>query len=1314
MKTRLCLLDADYFVEKNRPVIRLWCKDSQGKSIAVFDRKFVPYFYIEPKEGIDLDKLEKRVLSIKFEGYSPESVERVKRKILGKERELLKVFIRVPADVPKFRGMVKDWKDVREEYEYGVNFYKRYVIDKGLVPMGWFEAELEGPDLKEAKPLELEEYPQLRVMAFDIETIEERGGEKIIMVSLADSSGFRKVISYGKRSKVRGVEIVKGEKELIGSFGEIVNKRDPDILVGYNCIPYDEDVILSNGNVMQIGEYIKNHSSEKPDVLAMVGSRIKPTKVEEVWKYNNPGSHEVLRIITKSGREIRVTPGNKLPIGTETGIEWMQACNVNVNDLIATPKTIEFEGSVPNFIDFVRNDRTITDQSIIKYWKEKLIENYKTFRKAALELGINYNTLKSSVGFRLKGFKSILDLLDKDWNTEKSTIKEIDGVALPYIDERLMYITGLIASDGSIDKNEKHNRVCFANTDKKLIEGFSRIIEEKFKVKVHENCIQLKNPKHKNRIHARVSCSVLKDFLNGIGIPPGKKEEDKIEFMRIFPLPKTLIGAFIAGLIDGDGYVHANKSPYGSTSFYIACKNEKSKKKMQKLLTRIGIITAVHSRGLYFIKCRDNLKMIEKFVLPWMNNKEKIANYLKKSGKTDLRGSLDVLPGFVGKELNNIRKIHGISSYKLKNTPHSTLYYYENGAVIHRDKVREILDDLRGMVSSKELANLEKDIESDIFWDRIKSIKKESVPAVFDLTTSNGNFIANNIIIHNSDRFDFVKLAEKAKEHKIELGLGRSGKHLVFERRGRVSAAAVSGRVHVDLYNFIDHILSSSLSTEVLTLDRVARELIGKGKAPLELKDIEKAWRKRDVGKIASYCQKDSVITLQLADYVLPQIFELCRVTGQTLFDTSRMYYSQLVEWLYIRKSNGFGEVSPNRPKFDEVQRRRKVSYLGGYVHTPREGIHEKIAVFDFASLYPTITITHNVSPETLDCSCCPGGKNNVPELKHHYCTKKTGFVTKVLEDIVLKRIEIKEKMKRIGRETTRYRFLNNRQYALKILANASYGYYAYPGSRWYSKVCAESITSLGRMYIKSVISMAERMKFWVIYGDTDSMFLRMMLKDVKPFLKKVNSSLPGVMELDFKGFYQSGIFVLGKGGVAAKKRYALIDKKGEMIIRGFERVRRDWSAIAKETQEKVLLAVLKDKSPEKAVRIVRRIVKNIGEGKIGHDDLIIYTQLTKPISEYEQIGPHVAVAKKIIERGGQVRSGATIEYIVTKGTGTISERSEPAEDAKGFDPEYYINNQVLPAAMRVLAGLGYREEDFLGGGKSEKEQLSLAKYMKK
>lgn len=570
----------------------------------------------------------------------------------------------------------------------------------------------------------------------------------------------------------------------------------------------------------------------------------------------------------------------------------------------------------------------------------------------------------------------------------------------------------------------------------------------------------------------------------------------------------------------------------------------------------------------------------------------------------------------------------------------------------------------------------------------------------------------NIIVTYNGDRFDFLKLQNRAEKYGIELILGRDRKQIRFKRRGRISSAQITGRVHIDLYDFVEHILSQSLTSEVLTLDMVAKEILGIGKENVKWREIEDAWRSgTDLKRIAEYCKNDSSLTLKLAEHLLPLIFMLCRITGLTLFDGSRVTYSQLVENLLLRKAFEKGEIALNRPKFDEVQRRRKAEpYTGGYVHLPKKGIHDNIAVFDFMSLYPTIIVSYNISPETLDCEHKTCEVNKVPDDRHHFCIKKKGFIPSILEEIIKKRQDIKKRMEDIEQKTQKYKDLYNEQYALKILSNSFYGYLGFASSRWYSRVCAESTSQWGRYYIKSVIRMAEENGLEVLYGDTDSLFLKIeKWSKVIRFLKRVNDSLPGIMELEFKGLYKRGIFISTKAGVAAKKKYALLDKNNNLIVRGMETRRRDWAGIAKETQEKILDAILRKKSPEKALEIVRNTIRAIKNGKVKLEDLIIYTQLTKPISEYEQIGPHVKVAKKIMERGGVIGEGSTIAYIITKGPGSISERAEPVEDAKDYDAIYYINHQVIPAAMRILSDFGFDENDLLG----EEKQKSLEGFLK-
>ena len=556
----------------------------------------------------------------------------------------------------------------------------------------------------------------------------------------------------------------------------------------------------------------------------------------------------------------------------------------------------------------------------------------------------------------------------------------------------------------------------------------------------------------------------------------------------------------------------------------------------------------------------------------------------------------------------------------------------------------------------------------------------------------------------NTDEFDTQIIQQRADELKVDLIMSRDFSKLKFARRARISSARLKGRIHIDLFSFINNILSPQLQTEVLTLDTVSAELLGDKKIEMDYEEILEAWRKKkDLAKLAEYCLKDSELTLRLGEFILPQIFELSKISGQLPFDTSRMTYSQLVEWYLSKKAFAMNHIIPNQPKWDEIQRRRGFKpYVGGFVKEPIGGLHEEIAVMDFRSLYPSIIATFNISPETFNCSCCRKNGYEVPERKYWFCKKKKGFVSTVIKELIKRRTEIKKRMKRLknGEEFNR---LDNEQFAVKTISNATYGYFGFSGSKWYCRECAESAAAFGRFFIKKVIDEAEKEGFAIVYADTDSMFAKVkgnLKKKTEIFLKKINKILPRMIELNLQGIYLRGIFIpRGVGPGTAKKRYALIDEKGVLTVRGLEKVRRDWSNVAKQTQEKVLKLVLEKKDVKGSVKYVQNIIKKLKQRKIPLKDLTIHEQLTKPLSEYKAIGPHVATARKIKERGRFIGEGMVIMFVITKGKGSISERAEPIEyvDIKDIDNEYYISHQIVPAALRVLTVLGVTEEELLG-----------------
>ncbi|OYT42842.1 MAG: DNA polymerase, partial [Candidatus Aenigmarchaeota archaeon ex4484_56] len=178
----------------------------------------------------------------------------------------------------------------------------------------------------------------------------------------------------------------------------------------------------------------------------------------------------------------------------------------------------------------------------------------------------------------------------------------------------------------------------------------------------------------------------------------------------------------------------------------------------------------------------------------------------------------------------------------------------------------------------------------------------------------------------------------------------------------------------------------------------------------------------------------------------------------------------------------------------------------------------------------------------------------------------------------------------------------------------------------------------------------------------------------------------------------------VGSESGGTKKRYALIDEDGNMEIKGFEYVRGDWSEIAKETQEKILEYILKGRE-DKVLEFIRNVIKEVMLNKISKNKLIITRQLTKNLKNYTQIAPHVKVAKDIEKLGIKVSRGMPIRYIITKDGKTISDKARWYEYAKNYDEYYYINNQIIPSALRILSVLGYTKSDLLN------EQKSLDKF---
>ncbi len=567
------------------------------------------------------------------------------------------------------------------------------------------------------------------------------------------------------------------------------------------------------------------------------------------------------------------------------------------------------------------------------------------------------------------------------------------------------------------------------------------------------------------------------------------------------------------------------------------------------------------------------------------------------------------------------------------------------------------------------------------------------------------------IVGYNSSGFDIPYLMERASALGVDLKFGRhEGGNAKIEHHGLLEAVRIPGRVNLDLYNVAKFVSVVGASEQVIKVNNfklveVYAAVTGKRKKMVDRASIWEQWDAggRQVEELADYSLADSLAVDELFEFFIPIEVEMAHVGRTTLGEASISTTSQLAEHMLMCLAHEHREVVPNKPDPAMITARMANPYEGAYVKTPDAGIYENISVLDFRGLYPSIIIAHNIDPSTI-CIDCKDYYEAPTGIR--FRKDRVGIMPLLLKMLIDERTSVKKAFKKEPDNKQ----LGARSTALKILANSFYGYLGYARSRWYSRDCASSITAYARQFILNTIEQAEKVGFKVIYSDTDSTFLLRGSKsndDVIEFQKRLNSSLPGAMELEFEDTYTRGVFVGKRGGeTGAKKKYALLSQSGRIKIKGFELVRRDWSKVARDTQHAVLDAILKEGSKEKAVAIVRDTVANIRAGNMDMQEFVIHTQLRKGIGNYDIKSPELYAAQKAIRQGVKTSEdldGAAIGYVITRHGSSISEKAEVEETAKDYDPDYYINHQVIPATLKILKELGVTEEELTGPGSQKR-----------
>lgn len=578
----------------------------------------------------------------------------------------------------------------------------------------------------------------------------------------------------------------------------------------------------------------------------------------------------------------------------------------------------------------------------------------------------------------------------------------------------------------------------------------------------------------------------------------------------------------------------------------------------------------------------------------------------------------------------------------------------------------------------------------------------------------------DELLSYNGNNFDFVYLLDRAAALGIPAfaSLGRDPSRRTMHKL-EVSASKqkgsqeshkinLEGRISIDMMQIIrrDHKLSS------YSLNSVAAKFLNDRKVDLAHQMIRPMWDgdEHTRQEIAIYCLKDCKLPMDLYNALMkyPNDAEMCRVTGVTKHMLMYRGQSLMARQQILRKANRHGLRLPAN-KGGAVEGDK---YQGATVIEPIKGFHENpIATLDFASLYPSIMMAHNLCYSTLVRNADRPKLNDDdvstgPMTGHSFVKSSTaqGILPMILQELLGARKKAKDDMKREkakgkDMDKLKYAVYDGRQLALKISANSVYGF---TGAQVGQLPCLEissTVTDFGRDGLERTTKYVETHytiqngypgNAKVIYGDTDSVMVDFGTKSLAEALelgKKAAAEVSAAefvkpIKLEFEKCYFPYLLM-------NKKRYAGLlwtntKKYDYMDCKGLETVRRDNCQLVKDIVTNSLHGIL-HAGVELALDRCKRMIRDLCMGNIDLSKLIITKAITKTAEQYAPGTKLVQVelAKKLQKRnpGNAPKVGDRVPYVMIKMFRVDDGKSRTGAKPKAYqiaeDPEYVMEHEL-------------------------------------
>ena len=447
------------------------------------------------------------------------------------------------------------------------------------------------------------------------------------------------------------------------------------------------------------------------------------------------------------------------------------------------------------------------------------------------------------------------------------------------------------------------------------------------------------------------------------------------------------------------------------------------------------------------------------------------------------------------------------------------------------------------------------------------------------------------------------------------------------------------------------------------SLENVSQHELGRGKVKHEKKIGELSKEElREYNMMDVILLKELDEKLGLTDLEV-SIAQTCNLRLTAWYNNKRrreMTPVYQLDHLFLKECKKYGLAWPTMEwRFNAEHEKIE----GALVLEPKVGLHQGVQNYDVKSMYPSIIINERYSPD-----------------------KDRKILPSLLHQLLEKRKELKQKLKETGDK--KYDIW---QYAYKVVANVAYGAMSNPYFRAYDRDVAQSITRKGQALLSGLRDYAEKLGYEVVYGDTDSVFVKVDRKKAPILSKILNRKIrPYVLE---EGEYYDSMLFFGTKDLGTKKRYAgLLD--GRVYSKGLEVIRSDYAVLAREMQYVILGKILSGVSITECRKCMSNLEQCLRTGK--YDDWLILSKGVNKLEDYvtitksgkkKRLLPHIRALEIAYAKG--MTNLYDIDYVFTKGESDVMPciDGQIPKDVK-LDYEKYWQSQVMAVINPIFKSI--------------------------